>query len=529
MHPKKQRASALAAAGLVLAGALGACNNDNLTALNTNPNAPTSAPAGPLFTAAVVGVPGVSTGAGPRMVGNGFDLRQMEFLVQHLAEVQYPDEDRYARIRAPDVQNTFIGPYSSELEDFKNVYRQGQAQKEAGIWAPADVMTQWEFDYITAAWGDIPYSQALAGDSTGGSLTPTYDAQKDVYAGMLSRLTADAQALASATGSLGGADPIYGGNTANWAKFANSLRLRLAIQLVNADQATADAQIKAALADPGGVFASNADNAALAYPGDGVFNNPWSDNFTSRDDHRVSKTLIDVLQGYNDPRLPIYASPTINYQNGKPGAPEYAGQPNGLTAADAGQYFNTASRVGTFIYPAVTPFGSFPGLGTKQKANLLTYAEVSFIEAEAAERGLGGLTPGQAKGFYDAAVGASISQWAAASGTAVASSDVTAYLAQPGVAYVGGTAGLKQIALQKWVALFLDGAQAWFEWRRTCVPALKPGPAAIFSTVPRRLEYPVAEASVNGINLAAAVARQGADNMQTSIYIDKQANAPTCH
>ena len=157
----------------------------------------------------------------------------------------------------------------------------------------------------------------------------------------------------------------------------------------------------------------------------------------------------------------------------------------------------------------------------------MSYAELSLIKAEAAQRGIGGLTAGQAKQFYEDGIRASIQQWSSATGIAVAASAIDAYIAQPSVAYAGGTAGLKQIAQQKWLALFLDGAQAWFEWRRTCVPTLAPGPAAIFNYVPRRLEYPTAEASVNGENLKAAIARQGADAMNTRIYIDKNAG-PTC-
>jgi hypothetical protein len=508
------------AAGLALFGVV-ACDNDKITEINNNPNSPQDAPAGAVFTQAAVNAAG-------RMVGNGFDLRQMEFLAQHLAEVQYPDEDRYARIRASDVQGTFITPYSSELADLKQVMKKGRAANQAGIWAPAEILSQWEFNYITAAWGDIPYSEALTGDSTGGVLLPKYDAQKDVYAGMLAKLTAASAALSGAQGSLGGADPIYAGSNAKWQKFANSLRLRLAIQISNVDQAKADAEIRAALAAPGGVFTSNADNAALAYPGDGVFDNPWANNFKSRDDHRLSKTLTDRLISTNDPRLPIFAEPTIDFQAGR-STVKYAGQPNGLSAAVAGTYFNTASRIGRFIYPAATPFGQWPGLGVKQPAWMMTFAEVSFIKAEAAARGIGGLNAGQARQFYEDGIRASIQQWAGASGIAVSTAEIDAYIAQPSIAYAGGTAGLRQIATQKWIALFLDGAQAWFEWRRTCTPDIRPGPAAIFSYVPRRLEYPVAEQSVNNDNLKAAIARQGPDVMDTRVYIDKPTTpAATC-
>ena len=505
------------AAGLALAAGVAACNNSDITALNQNPNSPEDAPAGAVFTQATQSAVG-------RWLGSGYDLRQIEFVVQHLAEVQYPDEDRYARIRASDTQGFFTGSYPGSLEDFRQVVKKGEKVSSAAVWAPASIMQQWEFGYITDNWGDVPYSQALAGDSTGGVVLPAYDAQQAIYDGMFVKLAAASTALATpGPQSLGGADPIYGGSPTAWRKFANSLRARDAMRIVNVDAGKANAQLTAALQAPGGVFTSNADNAQLDWPGDGVFNNPWSDNFKGRDDHRMSKTFMDVLVGTNDPRTPVFAQPTADFEDGVAGAPEYAGQPNGLSAAVAGTYFTSTSRPGAVFYPGVTAYGTYGGNGGHQPAYLMTYAEVSFIKAEAAERSMGGLNPALAAGFYNAGITASMNQWGITDAATIA-----AYLAQPSVAYAGGTAGLKQIALQKWIALFTDGGQAWFEWRRTCTPTLVPGPSAIFPTVPRRLEYPTAEISVNGDNVKAAIARQGADNMQTRVWWDKVGVAPTC-
>jgi hypothetical protein len=134
---------------------------------------------------------------------------------------------------------------------------------------------------------------------------------------------------------------------------------------------------------------------------------------------------------------------------------------------------------------------------------------------------MGGLTPAQAATHYYKGIEASMQQWG------VAQADIDAYLARADIAYQGGTTGLQQIATQKWIALFTDGAQAWFEWRRTCVPNIAPGPAAIFNYVPRRLEYPTSEASVNPDNLLAAIDAQGPDAMNTRTYWDTQ-TAPTC-
>lgn len=510
------RSAAAVAVSVTLAAGMAACNSD-LTSLNTNPNNPEDVPYGPLFTNAVQSSVG-------RWLGTTYDLRQLEFVAQHLAEVQYPDEDRYARIKASDTQNSFTNAYNGSLEDFRRVVQKGVAAQSPAVSAPAVIMQQWEFGYLTDSWGMVPYSEALAGDSVGGALLPKYDAQQAIYNGMFAALTKAVSDLQTpGASSLGSADPIYDGDVTAWQKFANSLRARDAIRISYVDQAKADAELKAAFAAPGGVFTSNADNAQLDWPGDGISNNPWSNNFQTRDDHRLSKTLYDVLAANNDPRIAVYAMPTQDFQDGKAGAPEYAGQPNGLTAADAGTYFTKTSRPGAVFYPGKTAYGNFGGAGAKQPSYLMTFAELSFIQAEAAERGLGGLTPAQAAGYYNAGITASLKQWGITDPAAIA-----AFLAQPGVVYQGGTAGLKQIATQKWVALFTDGGQAWFEWRRTCQPpAIAPGPAAVLSYVPRRLFYPTAEHTVNGDNVNAAVTAQGTDNMKTQVWWDTK-TAPTC-
>ncbi|HMH25320.1 MAG TPA: SusD/RagB family nutrient-binding outer membrane lipoprotein, partial [Gemmatimonadaceae bacterium] len=117
---------------------------------------------------------------------------------------------------------------------------------------------------------------------------------------------------------------------------------------------------------------------------------------------------------------------------------------------------------------------------------------------------------------------------AASSGGSISAGAMATYLANPGVVYQGGVAGQKQIATQKYIALYMDGATAWFEWRRTCIPTtIVPGPDATLTYVPRRLEYPTTEATANGTSLQAAIAAQGPDNLGTKLWWDTQ-TAPTC-
>jgi hypothetical protein len=379
-------------------------------------------------------------------------------------------------------------------------------------------MKAWTMDFLTDSWGDVPFSTALAADSVGGTGTPAYDKQQDIYTALFNTLSTTSAALTGgASASLGSADPIYGGNPAAWAKFSNSLHARLALRIVNADFATASAELTKAFTAPGGIFTSNADNAELPWPGDGVNDNPFSASLQTRDDYRISDRFMNILTGYNDPRLPVFAHPTD--------AGVYAGAPNGLDAPHAQPYITDASRVGTIFFPGATSYTTYGGQGARLPSELMTYAEVKFIQAEAAARSMGGLTPAQAPAFYAAAITASMQQWGVTDPTVIA-----AYLARPEVALQAGTAGLTQIAIQKWIALFGDGGNAWFEWRRTCQPStVKPGPYATRAYVPRRFYYSQTELTHNGANLAAAVADQGGtDNFGTRVWWDKPANAPTC-
>lgn len=499
--------------GLLLLGGVAACNADDITKVNENPNSPTNAPAGAVFTNAII------NGVG-RFLGWGYNGRGAALVVQHLAQTQYPDEDQYRRLDASSTSGYFNSPYNTELEDLQKVFDAGNTEKRAAIYGPALAFQQLIFEYITDTFGDIPYSEALKGDAEDGVLLPKYDAQKDVYAGMMAALTKAATDLGTpGSVTLGSADPIYAGSPAAWQRFANTLHARMALRLINVDPATAASELQKALNGPGGVFRSNSDNAVMKWPGDGVFNNSWSDNFKTRDDHRISKTLMNAMLANNDPRIPVYAQPTVSDPT------KYVGMPNGLLATQAATWFNTSSRIGAVFFPGATAYGNFGGGGASFPQVVLSYAELQFIRAEAAERGIAGLTAGQAAGFYQSAITASLNQWGVTDAAKVA-----AFLAQPGVAYKGGTEGLKQIATQKWIALFTDGGQAWAEWRRTCQPnTLAAGPAAIVNYIPRRFYYSTTEISANSDNVTAAIARQGADNFGTRVYFDtKPTAAPTC-
>jgi hypothetical protein len=523
----------LASLGAVMLLGLSACNTDKLTQINQDPNNPISAPPGPVFTYA-------TRIAMQRWFGsNPTNMRGPVLTTQHLAQVQYPDEDSYSRLDGTVTDASFINTYSQELKNFQAVIDAGKPDEQEMLWGPAQVMRSLIFGYITDIWGDVPYSQALKGDAADATLQPAYDAQKDIYTGLFADLKEAVDAMAAGASAVsvltpvGSADPIYAGNRTRWERFGNSLRARHAMRLANVDPTTAQAQLAAAIAAPGGLIASNADNAQMVWPGDGVYDNPWSGNNQTRDDHRLSEHLLNEMIPVNDPRVAVYAQPTLCYINpaatGCPASPpQYAGMPNALTATEAATWSLKSSRPGRVFYSTnrfcKTSFaaGAYVGCtgltGARFPSFVLTYAEVSFILAEAAERGW---IAGSAATYYNQGIQASMAQWGVTDATAIA-----AFLVTPGIAYTPGATGMRQIALQKWIALYSDGVEAWSEWRRTCVPStIKPGPAAVIGTVPRRYEYSIREASVNSANMDAAVARQGADDFTTRIYWDKNPTA----
>ncbi|HET9797852.1 MAG TPA: SusD/RagB family nutrient-binding outer membrane lipoprotein, partial [Gemmatimonadaceae bacterium] len=122
---------------------------------------------------------------------------------------------------------------------------------------------------------------------------------------------------------------------------------------------------------------------------------------------------------------------------------------------------------------------------------------------------------GSAAQFYADAIRASMDQWG------IATAAIDAYLAQPGVVYAGGAQGMKQIAYEKWVALFNQETEAYAEYRRLDFPVLVPGPDAATTTVPTRLPYPDIEQSLNAENLAAAKSAQGDTDITGHVWWDK--------
>jgi len=452
----------------VAAALVGSAACSDLTSINQNPNGPIEVPPPSMLSNAIQTV--VNGVDGPN---NNLDTRGGGLWVQYYAEIQYRDEDKY--IVRPGVDGGWPF-YNGALEDFQRMIDKGVAANTPNWEAVGRIMKSYVFSVMTDAMGDIPYSQALQAAAV---LTPKYDTQQEIYTALFADLAEASQQIDPAGFGFSSGDIMYGGDMTKWRKFANSLRLRLAVHLSNVDATTAASEALAAVT--AGVFASETDNAQLLYLAGAPDQNPIYTNFhvDKRDDYGMSKTLVDSMRSWNDPRLPIYAQPNDT------GA--YEGLPNGLNDG-AGPQLKYVSRFGAYWRePPAAPLA------------LLTYSEVLFLEAEAAQRGWIGGDPAT---LYADAIRASMEQYG------IPTASINAYLGQPQVQYNAAT-GLTQIAYQKWVSLFMQGMEAWTEVRRTGVPVLVPGPNAVLPSIPERLPYADNEQVLNKANVDVAVAAQG--------------------
>ncbi|MCO6359607.1 SusD/RagB family nutrient-binding outer membrane lipoprotein [Roseivirga pacifica] len=449
--------------------------------LNTNPNDPVSVPTAYLMTSA------------QRSAIYSFNTTGMLY-AQHWAETQYTSTSTYETEEA-----SFNGYYTGALADLQTIINLNTNEATKGAAAAsgsndnqiavARIIKVWLFQEITDIWGEIPYSEALAGVE---NITPAYDTQESIYTSLVNELEeAAAQIDVNAAGMEG--DIIYGGDMAKWRKFANSLRVRVGMRMSEVAPAVAESVVSSALGAD--VFADNSDNALYAYLSDAANDNPYYQHFLTRTDYAVSDVLVDFMKQRNDPRLPVYANTT-----GDNTTDEIVGMPYGVSEAIAGSVTNASI--------------SFPGDFVRSATSagvIMTHSELLFLQAEAIARGW---VAGDAAATYNEAILSSMEYFG------VDAADAAAYLTEADVVY--DAANYRQlIGEQKWLALYTNGMESWSEWRRLDYPTLVPAPNAQEGReIPRRRAYTSREYNLNEANINAAVDRQGADVMSTRVWWD---------
>lgn len=427
-------------------------------------------------------------------------------VVQHTAKNQFVNEDRYLWGERNGVWNAVY----ENMRDINNIIVIAEEDGLSNNKAVALILKSWMFSLATDAYGDVPYSEAIQAKE--GINYAKYDTQESIYQGILADLATANTLLSTGKDGISG-DPLYSGDATKWRKLANSLRLRYLLRISDRKAVGADISSIISNTSASPIFTGNGDNAAYTYAAAAPDQFPqYTSRIGSFNEFRASKTLLDWLQAKNDPRLKIFFRPTPATENTTDPADDvFVGIPNGLGDVEA-QEFNggqqNQSRIGSLYYEnAITT----AGLNTA-KGVIMNYAEVQFILAEAAEKGL---ITGNAETFYLAGVKASFDFYGVADPGA-------AYYTQPQVIYTGtSTEKLVKIGEQKWSALYYNGLEAWFDWRRTNIPVLIPSVTNQNNDkIPVRFIYPIIEQGLNGENRSVAVSRQGTDNINTKVWWD---------
>ena len=487
------------------------CTKD-FSDINTNKNNPTDVSPDLLLS-------GIIKSTMDRQVNEAWGIGNI--VVQHHAKIQFVNEDRYGWNEQNGIWSNVYGNY----RNLQNILTAVGDNTQSPYYGVSLIMKSWMFSLVTDAYGDVPYSQAGKA-KTEGLYQPVYDKQEDIYTGILADLKKANEALATASGSFNG-DLLYGGGASallKWRKLANSLRLRYLLRL--SKKKNVNAEMQAILNDPANnpVFTGNGDNAELKYLT--AAPNQWplyGARVGSFDEFRVSKTLTDRLRALGDTRINVFGRPS--QKSVANGNPVIEGVPNGLNDVDALAYnggVQGVSRVGyTFACLVCNDNGQAAPDPAAARGILMTYAELQFILAEARQKGF--ITTGTAETYYLNGINANFNYWQSVVPAAYNLNVAipAGYLTQPSVAYTGSDMEkLGKIALQKWIALYFNGLEAWFDWRRTGMPEIIPGPANLNNNkVPVRFIYPLSEQSLNGTNRAAAVQRQGPDDLNTRPWI----------
>jgi len=439
-------------------------------------------------------------------VGNAWSPGNL--VVQYSAQIRDPGTDRY-------VWGSFSGLWNTMyniLRDVNNLEQLGQERDESNYIGIALVMKSWIYQVLTDSYGDIPYSQAQQGKSNRVFFVP-YDRQEAIYEGMLADLER-ANELLNENGGIINGDILFDGDYMKWRKLANSLRLRLLVRRSN--QVEPGSEIQNIINNPAQfpIMESNEDNAALAYLSETPNLFPIANTREgSWLDRRLSKTLADELNAIEDPRLPIFAQPTENsvdsFQLGL-GPLKWRGVRNGEEDENLSSDIDrNVSQLGSIYYIR-------QGTAVPAEGLIMSYAEVQFILAEAAAKGW---ASGDAEAYYLEGIQASVDYYAGVAGTTV-QVDPT-YFEQEAVAFNPDNA-LEQIGLQKWIALYFNGLEGWFEWRRTGFPDLQP--AIVNSNndqIPVRFQYPLDQQTLNPDNYQQAVSNQGLDDINTKVWWDQ--------
>lgn len=448
--------------------------------LNEDPNQATAVPTSTLLTSSLRSISDV--------IGGDMGI----LYAQMLSETQFTEASRYAEGHF-DFNPWYTGPLAN-LEEIIRLNTNENTKESVAFSgsnnnqiAVARILKAYFYHAMTDRWGPIPYSEALQGTA---NFKPKYDSQEFIYHDLFAELSEAVEQMEETEKAVQG-DFLFDGDMQRWKQFANTLHLVMALRLSEVNATKGAIEFNKALTASGGVLASVEDNIMYPYLAEVDNQNPWFKRFETRTDFAISEPLVSHMKATNDPRLAHFADPA-EMNN------ELVGMPYGIAGATAIQNAEVSLPHSMYVRAKDMPLAIF------------SYAQVLFSMAEAAHRGW---INEEARVLYNEAIVASMAQWKVEGG---------AFPNNNGVRWNSDQA-LQLIGEQKWVALYMQGDEAWAEWRRLGYPVLRPAPDAlnISGEIPRRQAYPLSEQEWNATNYQAAMGLLGGtDEMDTRLWWD---------
>lgn len=466
---------------MIMVGTFTACT-DQFADFNTDKKNPAAVPGESLFTNAQKELTDYIS-------NTNVNINIFKLMSQYWTETTYIDEANYDLVTRNISANVYSRLYLRVLTDLKEataiidateVSANLEAEK-ANKLAIIELLNVYTYAHMVDVFGAIPYTEAL----NPGNVYPKYDGGAAIYADLMVRLDAAIADLDASATSFGAADLYYGGDAAAWLKFAKGLKVKLAITTADANTAASKTAVESAYA---GALASNDDNCQLNYlTSSPNYNQLYADLVASgRKDFVPAHTIVDAMATLADPRMDVYFADPL--------AGAYVGGTYGFPNS-----YNQVSHIGASIHNP-----DFPGV-------MMTYAEICFYLAEAAERGYN--VGGTAESWYNAGVTASFDEWG------VAGAD--AYLATAAVAYTTAAGTWREkIGMQSWLANYTRGDVAYNNIRRLDAPVMNVPESG--ASLPTRYTFPVNEQTLNADEYAAAVTLiGGSDTKAGKVFWDK--------
>ncbi|SMD34438.1 Starch-binding associating with outer membrane [Reichenbachiella faecimaris] len=444
-------------------------------------------------------------------------------MAQYFAKHLYTDENVY------DFRGGMFNTYWNRR--YHNMYRMREGLKmidtppyslkadevKANQRAIFEILEIWTWTQLTDQFGDIPYSDALA---TLENLQPSYDKQSDIYPDLIDRIDAAVASIVPSATSFGSADIILNGDMNRWITFANSLKLRMGMRIIDANAAVGETAVAEAIA--AGVISSNADNISFKFA-DETFRSPLRRNNgeAAWNDIVICKSFTDVVNERNDPRRGYQMYGWGSDYSAYFGDSFATGGFDGYPLTDD-SYIELGAKINPVLGWDWSPGQydwAFLGWNFRYADELadenwdyliIDFAEVSFLRAEAIERGI---VSGSSEAFYNQGIMASMEYWS------VDAADIATYLAQPNVAYAtAGATWQEKIGTQKYIAFFPYSSEAFSELRRLDYPVLnRPSKNdVLLPEVASKMLYPQDEVLLNSANTASAISDLGGENSLTA-------------